>query len=150
MPCHKKQFEQWGINHLFLLTGLGVVLALSGCSAAQDSTLPNPNTNVERVWKEQMGQGGQYDALTLYSGELKQPLDVHQLAERQSNYARDAWRETTNVFPRLPNPDIVLYVMPHKAGALPVPGYTTVFPLYERVQYATPLDSPATLPKERW
>jgi len=152
MPCRKRfekqqRLERYVINGFFLLLGVGVLSNLAGCSTAQDNTLPTPNTNVEQVWKDQMGQA---DTLMTYTGQLRQPLDVHQLAERQSDYARDAWRETTNVFPRLPNPDIVLYVMPHKVGALPVPGYSTVFPLYERVQYATPLDSPATLPKERW
>ena len=155
MPCRKRfekqqRLERCVINGFFLLLGVGMLSGLVGCSTAQDNTLPTPDTNVEQVWKDQMGGGGQKDPLVLYSGELKRPFDVHQLAERQSDYARDAWRETTNVFPRLPNPDSVLYVMPHKVGALPRPGYSTVFPLYERVQYATPLDSPATLPKERW
>ncbi|WP_134563401.1 TIGR03751 family conjugal transfer lipoprotein, partial [Pseudomonas aeruginosa] len=39
-----------------------------------------------------------------------------------------------------PNPDLVMYVFPHLAGTdpVPVPGYSTVFPLYQRVQYAMP------------
>ena len=43
-------------------------------------------------------------------------------------------------FQRLPNPDLVMYVFPHLTGTdpVPVPGYTTVFPLYQRVQYAMP------------
>jgi conjugative transfer region lipoprotein (TIGR03751 family) len=43
-------------------------------------------------------------------------------------------------FPRLPNPDLVMFVFPHLAGddAVPVPGYATVFPLYERPRYALP------------
>ena len=39
-------------------------------------------------------------------------------------------------FQRVPNPDILGYVYPHRAGALPVPGYYTVFPLYEKTHYA--------------
>ncbi|RMP98524.1 hypothetical protein ALQ14_04920 [Pseudomonas savastanoi pv. glycinea] len=33
-----------------------------------------------------------------------------------------------------------MYVFPHLAGSdpAPVPGYMTVFPLYQRVQYAMP------------
>ncbi len=136
-------------NFSCLLLGL-MATSLMGCSTAQDDTLPQPDTNSEQVWKNQMGQGGQNDPLAQYSGELRVPLEASALASRQSDYARDSWRETTNVFPRLPNPDIVLYVMPHQSGQMPVPGYTTVFPLYERVHYATPADSPANLPKERW
>ncbi len=44
------------------------------------------------------------------------------------------------LFPRLPNPDIVVYVTPHLAthNRVPVPGYTTAFPLYDQVHYAMP------------
>lgn len=43
-------------------------------------------------------------------------------------------------FARLYNPTLHLYVYPHLAGSeqLPVPGYYTVFPLYERHEYALP------------
>jgi conjugative transfer region lipoprotein (TIGR03751 family) len=48
--------------------------------------------------------------------------------------------EIQRQFRRLPNPDLVMYVFPHLAGSdpVPVPGYSTVFPLYQRVQYAMP------------
>ncbi|MFM2588235.1 TIGR03751 family conjugal transfer lipoprotein [Vibrio sp. TBV020] len=132
--------------YLNLLFASLFVMSAVGCSTVQDDTLPTPNTNVEKVWQQQMGQQGSIDSM----GEAFAPLDAQQLAERQSDYARDSWREATNPFPRLPNPDIVMYVMPHKVGNLPIPGYTTVFPLYERVHYATPMQSPANLPKETW
>jgi conjugative transfer region lipoprotein (TIGR03751 family) len=43
-------------------------------------------------------------------------------------------------FARLPNPDLVMYVAPHLSpnGRYPIPGYSTVFPLYESVEYAMP------------
>lgn len=42
-------------------------------------------------------------------------------------------------FARVPNPDLVMVVFPHLAkGQYPVPGYVTVFPMYERVEYALP------------
>jgi len=55
-------------------------------------------------------------------------------------YTRTAANEIYRQFHRLPNPDLVMYVFPHLAGSdpVPVPGYTTVFPLYQRVQYAMP------------
>ncbi len=126
-----------------------ITLMLAACSTSQDDTLPTPSTNVESVWQEQMGQRPMTDN-TMAESVSRRALSPKALAERQSDYARDAWRESTNVFPRLPNPDVLLYVMPHKVGNLPIPGYTTVFPLYERVHYATPLDNSANLPKEHW
>lgn len=55
-------------------------------------------------------------------------------------YTRDASNETTQLFPRLPNPEIAIYVYPHLATErrMPVPGYTTAMPLYERYEYALP------------
>ncbi|MEZ8087655.1 TIGR03751 family conjugal transfer lipoprotein [Vibrio sp. 1S139] len=138
------------MNYRNLISALSL-LGLLGCSTSQDDTLPNPQTNSEQVWQNQMSGGGaNADSLSQTQGELRMPLDMTTLAQRQSDYTRDSWREATNVFPRLPNPDVVLYVLPHQSGALPVPGYSTVFPLYERVHYAAPQDSPANLPKERW
>lgn len=49
-------------------------------------------------------------------------------------------------FARLPNPDLVMYVFPHLArGRYPVPGYHTVFPMYESTQYALPGEVPRGL-----
>jgi len=55
-------------------------------------------------------------------------------------YARTAANELELLFPRLPNPDVYIYVPPHLATELriPVPGYTTAVPLYDRVEYALP------------
>ena len=37
-----------------------------------------------------------------------------------------------------------MYVFPHLAGTerVPVPGYATTFPLYERIEYALPGEVP--------
>ena len=55
-------------------------------------------------------------------------------------YTRTAANELEFLFPRLPNPDIYIHVLPHLAteARVPVPGYTTAVPLYERVEYALP------------
>ena len=55
-------------------------------------------------------------------------------------YARTAANELELLFPRLPNPDVFIYVPAHLATELriPVPGYTTAVPLYDRVEYALP------------
>ena len=55
-------------------------------------------------------------------------------------YMRTAANELELLFPRLPNPDVYIHVLPHLATdqRVPVPGYTTAVPLYERVEYALP------------
>lgn len=56
------------------------------------------------------------------------------------DYTREAGNEIKQLFPRLANPTLVLYVYPHLAGTErhPVPGYSTAFTLYEKVEYALP------------
>ncbi len=54
-------------------------------------------------------------------------------------YTRDAYNELDVRFPRLPNPTIIMYVFPHLSKEdTPVPGYSTMFQLYERPHYALP------------
>ena len=54
-------------------------------------------------------------------------------------YSRDSFNEITALFSRLPNPSFVLYIFPHlSAEGTPVPGYSTVFEMYESVEYALP------------
>ena len=74
---------------------------------------------------------------------LRRPLtevDVKAAPAVNASYTRTAQNEIYRQFQRLPNPDLTLYVFPHLAGTdpVPIPGYTTVFPLYQRVQYAMP------------
>ena len=61
-----------------------------------------------------------------------------------AGFGRSAFTELDTLFPRLPNPTLVLYVFPHLAGpeGLPVPDYATTFTLYERAQYALPGEVP--------
>ena len=56
--------------------------------------------------------------------------------------------EIENLFPRLDNPDIVIYVYPHLATRTraPIPGYSTVIPLYDQVHYRLPGESQRTTP----
>lgn len=56
------------------------------------------------------------------------------------NYTSIAAKEIEQLFPMLPNPQIVVYVYPHMATSTraPVPGYTTAISLYERDEYALP------------
>lgn len=63
---------------------------------------------------------------------------VGQLDAQQSPY----WSPLNPMqqrFARVPNPDLVMVVYPHLSkGKYPVPGYVTVFPMYEQTQYALP------------
>lgn len=101
------------------------------------------------IWQQNAGDGGggagQVARRQLLDARqsLRRPLteaDVEAAPTEQMRYTRTARNEVYRQFHRLPNPDLVMYVYPHLAGTdpVPVPGYTTVFPLYQRVQYAMP------------
>lgn len=113
---------------------------LAGCSTDKETLLPHGEQTMLDIWS---GAGSQ--------GTQQQLLDARQLLRRplaqagfsaplQEPYTRTAANEIHSLFPRLPNPDLVLYVYPHLSGTeqAPVPGYSTVFPFYQQVQYALP------------
>lgn len=111
---------------------------MSGCSTSQQQMLPvNPDTTMLKLWQRQScgAQRLMDSRATLRRG----PEQVSRLTANQHSYTRDAVSEVRQQFPRLPNPDMVLYVFPHLAAdTSPVPGYSTVFPFYTRTQYALP------------
>jgi conjugative transfer region lipoprotein (TIGR03751 family) len=84
------------------------------------------------------GRQGRERALGVARTTLAERGDESDLA--LVGYTRTVATETKALFPPLGNPEIVLYVFPHLAGPerLPVPGYSTVFPLYPRTEYALP------------
>ena len=114
-----------------LARGLALVLAvaaLAGCATRDGGGAAGRNA------------GGQ---LLDARQSLRRPLtdaDMQAAPAEQMRYTRTARNEVHRQFQRLPNPDLVMYVYPHLAGTdpVPVPGYTTVFPLYQRIQYAMP------------
>ncbi|MBS7560164.1 TIGR03751 family conjugal transfer lipoprotein [Pseudomonas sp. RC4D1] len=126
---------------------LVVLVALAGCSTSKEELLPHDKRTMLNIWHEETGgstQGGQTSRQLLDARQsLRRPFD-HEVQNaapaHNAIYTRTAQTEIHRQFHRLPNPDLLMYVFPHLAGTdpVPVPGYTTVFPLYQRVQYAMP------------
>ena len=123
------------------------VMVLGGCATGKDKVLPHGEHTMLDVWNQETGgsAGGGQAARQLADARqgLRRPLtetDVRATPAINTAYTRTAANEIHRQFHRLPNPDLVMYVFPHLAGTdpVPVPGYTTVFPLYQRVQYAMP------------
>lgn len=126
---------------------VAVALAVSGCATKKEKMLPHDDTTMLDIWNQETGGGArasQNDRRLLDARQsLRRPLtrsDVLDDPVVNASYTRKAQTEIYSQFYRLPNPDLAMYVFPHLAGAdpVPVPGYTTVFPLYHRVQYAMP------------
>lgn len=120
---------------------VALVSVISGCSTSKEEMLPAGDSNMLELWQ---GKGANGSAQRGAQGReaLRRPLSEmeEQRADKlDHSYSRTQESEITQQFPRLPNPDMVMYVFPHLAGGnSPVPGYSTVFPFYSQVQYALP------------
>lgn len=118
-------------------------LILAACSAAGPRESPlvgatEGSPTVTDVYRGQ--QAGQNNRLlpreSLQSASRARTVDGRDA--QQSKYW-DPLKPTQQRFARVPNPDLVMVVYPHLAkGKYPVPGYVTVFPMYETVEYALP------------
>jgi len=128
-------------------TALAATLAVAGCGTSKEKMLPHDDTTMLDIWNQETGGGARASQgnrqLLDARQSLRRPLtraDVTATPAINASYTRTAQNEIDRQFHRLPNPDLVMYVFPHLAGTdpVPIPGYTTVFPLYHRVQYAMP------------
>ena len=117
-------------------------LLLGGCATSPDKLLPHGDVAMLDIWTQQTIGSGDVASRRLLDARqtLRRPLQSPIPTLDQSGYTRTATNEIYRQFQRLPNPDLVMYVFPHLSGSesVPVPGYSTVFPLYQRVHYALP------------
>ena len=127
------------------VAGCLVALLLAACATHKDKLLPHGDKTMMDVWMQNTGavRSGASRELLDARQALRRPLadvDAESIAIQNASYTRTAENEIDRQFQRLPDPDLLMYVFPHLTGTepVPVPGYSTVFPLYQRVQYALP------------
>lgn len=120
---------------------VSLISLMTACAAqTKDALLPQTGPTMEDVYRNH--------EQNLSSGSTGSNYDHKDIKERMignydadlAGYTRQANTEIQQSFPRLPNPTLVMYVYPHlsTSSGLPVPGYSTAFPLYERPEYALP------------
>ena len=121
------------------IAALGLIsLVLAGCASTKDTVLPQDGPSMKAIYEGHVHEMNT-DNPQVIRGELgDRPIVSGEAALH--GYTRDAFNEIDILFPRLPNPTLVMYIFPHLAGdaGAPVPGYTTAFPMYEQVEYALP------------
>ena len=155
----------WINTNTLNILAIAGLLTVSGC-ATQETILPPSERKMADIYREAMDEVvapvvETFDPETICASldleeaneDCQKTLAEHaQAAYRQIDsdpveqpldyieYTRTAQSELDNLFPRLENPDLVIYVYPHLATRTraPIPGYTTVVPLYERVEYRFP------------
>lgn len=118
-------------------------LMLAGCAGTKDAVLPHDGPSMKAIYDAHVASVGTEEVTALRREVAGRPVGHHDVD--LAGYARTAYTELDTIFPRLPNPTLVMYVFPHLAGVerVPVPGYATTFPLYERVEYALPGEVPS-------
>ena len=121
------------------IAALGLIsLVLAGCASTKDAVLPQDGPSMQAIYEDHVNTMNA-DEPQVIRGELgHRPVVAGEAA--LYGYTREAFNEIDVLFPRLPNPTLVMYVFPHLATEerVPVPGYATTFPMYERVEYALP------------
>ncbi|MDZ7753228.1 MAG: TIGR03751 family conjugal transfer lipoprotein [Gammaproteobacteria bacterium] len=119
------------------------MLLLGGCAGTKESVLPQDGPSMKAIYDGHLTGMGADGPLA-----VRRELGTRPLGDDDvdlAGYSRTAHTELETLFPRLPNPTLVMYVFPHLADAerVPVPGYATTFTLYERVEYALPGEVPS-------
>ncbi|RLM24762.1 conjugal transfer protein [Brenneria alni] len=124
-----------------IMATLLVIALLSGCSTSKEEMLPAGEHSMLELWNGADGEGTTRRSAQARDS-LRRPLNAEERQNSLHNdrsYSRTQESEISQQFPRLPNPDMVMYIFPHLAdGNAPVPGYSTVFPFYSQTQYAMP------------
>ncbi|WP_052058913.1 TIGR03751 family conjugal transfer lipoprotein [Pectobacterium brasiliense] len=124
-----------------IMATLLVVVLLSGCSTSKEEMLPAGEHSMLELWNGADGEGTTRRSAQARDA-LRRPLSTSELQTSlhdDRSYSRTQESEISQQFPRLPNPDMVIYIFPHLTeGSTPVPGYSTVFPFYSQTQYAMP------------
>lgn len=130
-------------NPSILISALGSIsLVLGGCASTKEAVLPQDGPTMKAIYERHIDEMNMRDPQVVRRELGNRPLKTGETDLR--GYSRDAFNEIDVLFPRLPNPTLVMYVFPHLSGDThaPVPGYATAFPMYEQVEYALPGEVP--------
>lgn len=124
------------------ITALVLTSLMLGCAGTKDAVLPRDGPSIQAIYARHALKTGMHEAGTPCPE--CQDCPIADGDEALDGCSRNARVAIDAVFPRLANPDLVMYVFPHLAGPerVPVPGYATTFPMYERVEYALPGEGP--------
>ncbi|MCB1860286.1 MAG: TIGR03751 family conjugal transfer lipoprotein [Gammaproteobacteria bacterium] len=117
---------------------VSISLLVGGCASTKEAVLPQDGPSMQAIYEAHLEEMAARDPQALRAEIETRPLKSGDAS--LEGYTRDAHNEIETIFPRLPNPTLVMYVFPHLATEerVPVPGYATTFPMYKRVEYALP------------
>ncbi|MCY3885551.1 MAG: TIGR03751 family conjugal transfer lipoprotein [Gammaproteobacteria bacterium] len=113
--------------HLLCLISIS---SLGGCGAFRQVEAPVSSPTMQQIYQSHFERQA---ASAVKKGDLDH-------FEDQSELSYEVASEIETTFPILDNPMLIMYVYPHVVTEerLPVPGYWTVVPMYERTEFAEP------------
>ena len=118
-------------------TLVAAALSLTACATSKEDVFPQDGPDMAVIYQQHQRSAGVARDPSPQRQGLERPIargaaDLH-------DYTQQAANEIEQVFPLLPNPQMVMLVFPHlSAEGAPVPGYSTAFPMYAVDQYAMP------------
>jgi len=118
-----------------IVTG-AVVLFSVGCASHIDKVKPKNLATMDQIYDDKTGSK-KSAAMQRRAAEIQaRPVSD---AERVSDLP-PAMLHVRELYPKLPNPEVFMYVKPHTTGesGAVVPGYYTRFYMYERDHFALP------------
>lgn len=103
---------------------------LTACQSYSGNVVPKKGPTMEAVYDAV--DPPQTDTLLQQPTQKSEPKLVVNGPESSAQKTKHA------PFKKLPNPELTMYVYPHLAGnaEIPIPGYETAFPVYERDRYS--------------
>lgn len=127
--------EKRSINFLSLFS-LSSALSLSGCASNLDDVTNPDAPNMKAVYEDYTGSNSK--AIAERHTELMQRPALEPAVQQIGLPPYP--EQLDHLYPRLPNPDLFMYVRPHAVGTsgAPIPAYITRFSMYERQPYALP------------
>ncbi len=154
MKIHKiYQLSQQVSTSFFYVLILCTAVSLAGCATAGKDAIPQKgDMTMAQIYKQETGlsmtnapaafnQQNQ-DELQKARKKVKKEDFVSPDRVIYTGYTANGKNQINNLFKKLPNPEIALYVYPHlvyqNGDAQPVPGYTTAFFLYQKNHFAMP------------
>ena len=115
---------------------ISLTLSVASCTQLFPSSTPIPNSSetIKQIYDR-------HNSKTTTNWQINQSIPDG--ASHLDGYSREVYDELSVRFPRLPNPTIIMYIFPHLSiEDTPVPGYSTMFQMYENVEYALPNELP--------
>lgn len=117
-------------RHLVHLLCLILISGLAGCMTTRSVESPKGSRTMKEIYESHFESGNTSRA------DRSRWEDF----DDESELSTEVISKIETTFPVLDNPMLIMYVFPHVAteSRIPVPGYWTAIPMYERTEFAEP------------